>query len=595
LLLLGSLVGDETGGLEVKEFGKAPLLVVLILCASLILTACGSSTPTTAPAATTAVAQAPATAPQATTAPAVSATTTAPAPATTAPAVTSGHPGVYREAWFGPDPATLDPQASQPAGYTTRFMYGNLYIGLTTYDEKANVVPGIAKEWKASPDSRTWTFSLNPAAKFSSGRQVTANDVAFSFERALDPKLKNAQATGALGDIDGAMAKFGGQAEKIAGINVVDETTLELKLTLPTAFLPTKLAISNAYILDKNIVEANPKWWETKSAGAGPFQLSEWLHNQKIVLSPNPGWHGNKVKLQKVEYLMVGDQTNRLNLFESGQTDTHWQLLTAEIERLSKDKGDLGKSFKQYPQGFGFTFYMGMNGNAYEPFKDAKVRKAISMALDSAAINEVPLNGAGIQATGLVSNGMPGFKPNQMTTKFDVAGAKKLLAEAGFSDPSKMPELTLTQVGSGPDAAGTAQYIQQALKTDLGLNVKIEVVDQAQFQGLLRQNKVASWTTLMIAGYTDPYAMLSNFHSKSPFNTFGYNNPEVDALLGRALATQDNTARYQLYNQIEAKVLEDAVVMPVMWAKFYYLERPWVSGYKVNVLGIMPFTDVEVK
>lgn len=574
---------------------RLPLLVVCLLLASGLIAACGDNTPTTAPATTAASTTAASTtqATSQTTAAAASAATTA-----AAPAASSGHPGLYREAWYGPDPVTLDPQASQPGGYTTLYMYGNLYIGLTDYDQDLKVIPGLAKEWKSTPDSKTWTFTLNPAAKFSSGRQVTATDVAYSFERALDPKLKNARAVGGpLGDIVGAADKFGGKAETISGMKVVDNATIEFSLNLPTSFFPSKLASGGSvYIVDKDVAEANPaKWWETKSAGAGPFQLAEWQHNQKIAMTPNPGWYGSKVKLNRVEYLMVGDQTNRLSLFESGGTDGHWQLLTAEIDRVTKDRGDLGKMLKTMPKGFGYTYALQLNQNGYAPFKDAKVRKAVMMALDSVSINETPLNNAGIVATGLVSNGLPGFKPDQMKFKYDPEGAKKLLAEAGFADGSKLPELTLTQIGAGPDAAGTTQYIQQQLITNLGMSVKIDVTDQQRFIALSREGKVAAWTGLMIVNYAEPYAMLSNFSSKSPLNTYGYNNPDVDAMLMKALATQDDSARYGIYQEVEARLLDDAAIMPVMWSKFYYLQRPWVSGYRVNALGIMPFTELEVK
>jgi ABC-type transport system substrate-binding protein len=592
---------------------------MLMMVASLLLAACGDNTATTAAttaaattaagttaSATTAAAATTAGAATTTAAAKTTASATTAAAATTASAATtaaastasSGHPGIYREAWYGPDPTTLDPQAVQPSGYTTRFMYNNLYLGLTDYDEKVNVIPGIAKDWKATPDSMVWTFNLNPAAKFSSGRAVTAADVAYSYERAVDPKIKNPQALGVVGDIAGASDKFAGKADKISGIKVVNDTTIEFTLTpqTATAFFPNKLALANGYILDKDIVDANPtKWWETKSAGAGPFQLSEWQHSQKIVLTPNAGWTGNKVKLTRVEYLMVGAQENRLNLFESGQTDTHWQLLTPEIERLSKDTGDLGKSFHQLPMGFGFTLTFNMNSRAYEPFTNPKVRQAVMMALDSESINATPLNGAGIQASGIISNGLPGYKADQMKTKFDAAAAKKLLADAGYADGSKMPELTLTQVGTGGDIGRTTEFIQQSLITNLGMNVKISVTDQQGFIPALGAGKLSAWVYLLITPYPDSYSVLSNFFSKSPFNYYGYNNPEVDALLMKSVTIQDTAARYAVYQDIEAKILNDGAIMPLMWGKFYYLSRPYVSGYQVNVLGIMPYTNIEVK
>jgi oligopeptide transport system substrate-binding protein len=594
-------------------------LVVLSLLTTLALAACGDNTATTAPATTSAATSAAttgaATSAATTTGAATSAATTgaatkaatsavattgaatsAAAAATTEVAVgTSGHPGIYREVWFGPDPSTLDPQASQPAGWTTKYMYGNLYVGLTDYDEKANVIPGIAKEWKASADNKVWTFSLNPAAKFSSGRQVTADDVVYTYERAVDPKLKNPQALAAVNDIVGATDRFAGKAEKISGIKVVDPATVEFTLNLPTPFFPSKLAISNVYILDKDIVESGAKWWETKSAGAGPFQLAEWQHSQSIALTPNPGWYGSKVKLNRIEYLMVGDSSNRLSVFESGKTDAHWSLLTAEIDRISKDKGELGKTLVQVPEGLAYSFSFFMNANGYEPFKNVKVRKAVSMVLDPVEANDKAFNGAGIAATGIIASGMPGFKPNQSKIKFDPTAAKQLLKDAGYDDGSKLPPLTLTQIGTGADIKGFMEYAQNSLKENLGMNVTIQVVDQAQFIGMVQQGKVAAWLTILIGGYPDPYSMLSNFSSKSPQNYYGYNNPEVDGMLFQALGTADNNARYALYQQIESKLLDDAAVAPIMWGKLSYLKRPYVTGYRVNTLGIMPFTNIEVK
>ncbi|MEI7554626.1 peptide ABC transporter substrate-binding protein, partial [Candidatus Chlorohelix sp.] len=518
------------------------------------------------------------------------------AAATTAAVASSGHPGIYREVWFGPDPATLDPQASQPQGNTTKYLYSNLYIGLTDYDEKGSVIPGIAKEWKASADSKVWTFTLNPAAKFSSGKQVTAADVAYTYERAVDPKIKNPIAIGIVGDIVGATDKFAGKADKISGIKVVDDATIELTLANPTPFLTSKLAFTNAYILDKTIVDSGDKWWETKSAGAGPFQLAEWQHGQQIALTPNPNWFGSKVKLTRIEYPMVGaDNTNRLSVFESGKTDGHWSLLTDEANRLKKDTGEMGKMFKQWDIGMGYTMYFGMSANAYEPFKDAKVRQAVTMALDSQAINDTPLNSAGFTATGIVPSGIPGYVPGQMKLKYDPTAAKKLLADAGFAEGSKMPKLVISQVGSGPDVAGTTQFIQSALQTNLGMTVEISVTDQQSMIAQQMQGKVAAWVSMLITAYPDQYAVLSQFFSKNPQNTFGYNNPEYDGMLMGSLAIQDNTARNAVYNKLEAKLLDEAVVMPLMWGKFYTLQRPYVSGFRVNVLGIMPYTNLEVK
>jgi ABC-type transport system substrate-binding protein len=139
------------------------------------------------------------------------------------------------------------------------------------------------------------------------------------------------------------------------------------------------------------------------------------------------------------------------------------------------------------------------------------------------------------------------------------------------------------------------QYVQNSLKTQLGMKVEIQVTDQQSFVPMLMQGKVSAWATLMFMGYADQYAALSNFSSKSPNNVYGYANPEVDALLLQSVTVQDTKARETLYNQIESKLLEDMPVMPIMWGKFYVMQRPYVSGYRVNVLGIMPFTNVEVK
>lgn len=255
-----------------KNSSRLSLVAVLLMMVATILGACGDNTAT--PAATTANATTQASA--TTTSAASTAATTAKAATTqaattaaaTAAVASSGHPGIYREVWYGPDPVTLDPQASQPQGYTTRYMYNNLYVGLTDFDVKANVVPGIAKEWKASADAKVWTFTLDPTAKFASGRQVTAADVVYTYERAVDPKIKNAVALGVVGDIVGASDKFAAKADSISGIKVIDPGTIEFTLLQPTPFFPTKLASTAGFILDKDIVESGAKWWETKSAGA---------------------------------------------------------------------------------------------------------------------------------------------------------------------------------------------------------------------------------------------------------------------------------------------------------------------------------------
>jgi ABC-type transport system substrate-binding protein len=127
------------------------------------------------------------------------------------------------------------------------------------------------------------------------------------------------------------------------------------------------------------------------------------------------------------------------------------------------------------------------------------------------------------------------------------------------------------------------------------MNVRIDVTDQQRFVPLVQQGKVAAWATLMVTAYPDQYSMLSNFHSKSPFNYWGYNSPEVDGLLAQALGTQDEKARIAIYNQVEAKLMDDAAIMPIMWGKFYFLQKPYVSGFRTNPLGIMAYTNLEIK
>jgi oligopeptide transport system substrate-binding protein len=583
---------------------RSQFWISLVVLISLGLSACVSPAPTVAPVA-------PTLPPAATTAPTVAPTQAAPAEPTTPPVAptealpptaypatagapaTGGGGGTLRWAVEGVNelPA-IDPPlagASQSVG-----VINLVFEGLVRLDSDLKVAPAGAASWDIADGGKTFTFHIRKGLKFADGTPVTAEDFAYSLNRAFGKDFANGNAGYYLSNIVGATDVTAGKAQTISGIKVIDPATLEIDLQTPATYFLDQLTFPASFVVSKKAIEANPTGWTDTAFGTGPFMVKEWKHNQSITLVPNPNYWMGQPKLDAIELPFFQDAETAYKLYQTGELDIMgtYNFPTTHIPDVAQLP-----DFHQVNQFF--VAYIGFN-NAKKPFNDVKVRQAFAQALDKKTLTEKVLEGAVVEADTLIPPGMPGYNANAKVQTFDVASAKKLLAEAGYPDGKGFPKIAFAINNQDPNFAKLAAAFQQMWQENLGVQVDLNTEELAKFNDDLTAtaNKpdapeaLSFFLSVWGADYPDPQNFVSQQLRTGVGNNNGhYSNAEFDKLVDQADVGTDPEARYQLYQQAEQIALTEVGWLPLYYGKTNLLLRPTVSGLVVTPQGLFPKPD----
>jgi oligopeptide transport system substrate-binding protein len=487
------------------------------------------------------------------------------------------------------DPSTLDPQLATFADDIS--VVKQLYRGLFTYDQDLKVVPAIAKEMPTqdnggiSKDALTYTLKLRSNATWSDGLPVTAQDFVYAFQRLFDP---NAGAQGYYfsfyNAIDGAEAAAGGTGslEQI-GVSAPDNQTLVIKLARPQPTLPTLLALWPASPLRKDLIAQNGASWTDagKLVTDGPFVLKDYTHGDSIVLDANTNyWGDDKPTLQELVYRIIPDDSAALVAYQNGEID-----MTAVP---GPDTARFANSLEDVRSGKLETYAIQYN-TKQAPFDNALVRQAFSRAVDRDAYVTALLHGVGQPALGWLPPDMPGGDASVGTDLgFDANAARALLSQAGYKDGKGFPTVTLTIADVQPNRL-TAEFLQQQLKQNLGIDLKIETVEATNFYQRYQQSDFQLTWASWFADYADPENWLpQQFATKGGFNVFGYSNSKVDGLFAQAAAELDQSKRLALYGQAEKLIIADQALTPIFHSENNYLVKRNVGGLTPTALDAEP-------
>lgn len=467
------------------------------------------------------------------------------------------------------EPQTLDPHLVGDADSAEYVVH--IFGGLVGIDHSLKLVNDLAEKWEVSTDGKTFTFTLRKDAKFHDGKQVTAQDVKYSLERALDPRTGSTVADTYLGDIVGARDRLANRARDVAGVKVLDNATVQITIDAPKPYFIWQLTYTAAYVVDKANVEGGGRAWADKPNGTGPFKLTT-KSTSEIVLARHESYHGAKANLREVRFFITGAGITR---YETDEIDMV-PIGTADIDRVTDTRNPLSKELLTADQ-FSFS-YIGFD-TTIPPFDDAKVRQALALAIDKEKLAAVVLKNMATKAEGILPPGLPGFNKDLKTLAFDPARAKQLLAESKYA--GKMPPMILTISGSGAAPVGTPPAIQEMIKQNLGLDIDIQLVETGTFFSGLYARRYPMFITGWIADYPDPYDFLDIlFHSKSELNHGNFTSAQLDQLLEQARVERDEAKRMQTYQQAEQLLISAAAVIPLDYAREYWLVKPYVKGVK---------------
>lgn len=494
------------------------------------------------------------------------------------------------------EPPTLDPAlAIDQVSFT---VINAMYEGLTALDANGKVIPAAAEKWDVSEDGKTYTFHLHQDAKWSNGDALTANDFVYGWLRALDPNLdpKPSEYAYQLYYIAGAEAynTGSGNAEDVA-IKALDEHTLEVTLNNPTTYFTSMLGLS-VYAPIHTSVKENPAFAAEASTiiGNGPFVMTEWKRNNSITLVPNENYHArDEIKFNKIFFTMVNDSNSELNMYETNKIDYAGAPTgSLPIDQYTTISEKYGDEFKI--KGTASLYYYLFN-TTQAPFDNAKIRQALSMAIDRKLITEKVTMGGQLPAYGLVPPGILGtndeFRNEYSDAYFaeDVEQAKTLLAEGlAESGLTAMPEFTLTY-NTNEMHQKVAEAIVDMWRSNLGITAKIGNEEW----GVFLENRNAMNFDVARAGwgadYNDPISYIGLFTSTSGNNGTGYSSPEYDALVAEAGKATDTKTRMDIMAQAEKLFIESHAIIPIYYYSTVYLTKPNLENVYIDFKGDVNF------
>ena len=499
---------------------------------------------------------------------------------------------------YGSNPETLDPalNSAVDGGNTIITVFETLLI----INENNEAVPGQAESWTTSEDGLTWTFTMRDGLKWSDGTDLNAKDFEYSFKRMANPDTAAPYAETCLGMIDGFEEAAGFPdadgnptvEPNLDALNVKasdDGKTLTIVLAYPCSYFDKIVAFAAMSPVQKATVEANGDAWCTSPdtyVCNGPFMITEWTPSERIVLTKNPnyvgGWDSSKIVSESITLLLLEDSSASFAAYNSGEAQLIKDVPTDEIPSLTKaeDGGDF------YVDTILGTYYVSMNLQ-HDAFKDAKVRKALALAIDRDYVANTIMQGTYSAASNIVGPGIVdengyfydnanGGSPYIADDyEANLAEAKKLLADAGYPNGEGYPTLEYSTNDAGYHVP-LAEYLQQAW-SDLGITLTISKMEWSSFTAARRAGEYDVARNGWVMDYNDPSNMLELFCSGNGNNDGKYSNPEFDAAI-EASRVADVSEHFAQLHKAEDILMEDTGCLPIAYYNDYWLQSPALKG-----------------
>lgn len=577
--------------MRTRAFSTLSLVLMLV---ALLAAACGQGGAGQSP---TPAADAQPTAGAAATAPATDATA-APAPTAatggTAPADTLRWPVEGLSELTSLDPA-------KPGDAPNNIVIGLIFAGLVRLGPDLEVQPDGAASWKVSEDGKVYTFTIRDGLKFGDGTPVSANDFAYSINRALSPDIGAFAASAHFGHIVGAQEVIDGKAKAAAGVKAIDAKTLEVTLDAPIAYFLALLTYADTSVVPQKLIESGANWQE-QAYGTGPFKVKEWKHGQSIVLEANPNYWQGRPGIAYVQMPFTKDSETAYQLYQTGELDIQGSGQNPVPAAHIPDVQSL-PDFKSAAQLT--TRYIGFN-HLKPPFDNLAVRRAFALAIDKPTLANQVLAGGVVPADRILPTGLVGTQLPIKPLAFDAAAAKDALAQAGFANGQGLPEITLAY-GQEGDNETVVQALQSMWEQNLGVKVKLQSFELATFSKNLDTTYYTPTEGLQFyysvwgADYPDPQNFLSQLlRSGNPNNNGHFSDPQFDQLVDEADRLGDRTQierRLQLYNQAEQIAIDQVAWAPLFYPKLNILLRPRVTGIVLTPQGLIipDWSKVELK
>jgi len=490
----------------------------------------------------------------------------------------------------GTEPSSVDPHTS--TGVPEYHIQMALFEGLVAKHPKTlEIMPAVADTWQISDDGLVYTFHIRENAKWSNGEKLVADDFVKSWHRALLPALAN-EYVESLFVLKNAEKFFRQEVKNFSdvGVKALDDNTLRIELENPTPYFLQLLDHHSMFPVHIDTIskfspidERDSTWTRPENfVGNGPFVVHEWTPGKVFSVTANPYyWDAKTVRLKEIHFYPIEQLLAEERMFKARQLHkTEW-MPYAKIEKYKKANNPEYVTFPYLA-----TYYYMFNVTK-PPMNDVRVRKALAYSIDREAITKNITKGEQIPAYALTPPDVLGYT-SRAKMSYDLDLARKLLAEAGYPNGEGMPPIELIY-NTSEDHQKVAQAVQQMWKKNLNIHVTLQ---NQEWKVFLNNQKLLNYQITRMAwvgDYVDPNTFLEIFITGGGNNRSGWSNKKYDELIRAATSAKSREERYELFQEAEKILVEEAPLIPVYNYSTNNLLSTDVKGYDMNIMDYHPY------
>lgn len=502
-----------------------------------------------------------------------------------------------------------------PDNIAHNMIYDPLIRDRSAKDNTDEIVPAAAESWDVSEDGLTYTFHMNPDAKWSDGSKVTANDFEFTFKQMADP---NTAATNAW-LFDGVIVNFSealynnGKTPDEIGVKALDEETLEIQLVHPASYF-LQLVAGSAYPVNQAKYEEYGSEYGTapdKTVYNGPLKVTSWNQNTEMVLEKNDQYWGQEdMQLDKVNYKVIQESSTAVQAFINGELD----VVSTSDTNWGKTITAAGDSQEMTVPSSAPDFFMFNLKNEY--LSNTKIRQALSIAFDRQEMVDTLRDGMSVPIYSMMPDTM---KVGDKTYTELVDGKNYFVTQMQeeYTDPKALLQEGLAELGKSTDPSqmtiryasrGTTElskkigeWMKQVWEEKLGINVQIDMMEWN-----IMWDKIDAGDYDIACGgwgpyYNEPSALLQLFEPVNGYfnaDKTGWNNEDSQKfteLLNQAKDVVDDKEKAEIYLQAEQLVVGNALIAPMYLEASPTYVKNYVKNYYVTTNGLVDFSQVSVE
>ena len=470
------------------------------------------------------------------------------------------------------EPDTVDFQCTSLYYIVADNVFDRLVTTEKGADGETRIAPSLAESWVVSDDGTRYTFRLREGVTFSNGSALTASDVLYTFTRLLTHP--NARNQDIVEGIKGAGELERGEADKLAGFDILDDLTFTITLEQPFEAFLACLSMSGASIMDEQTTEEVGDRFGTDPdamVGTGPFIFKQWNHGEGMLFEANEACWAGAPRCAGIDIRFERDAENVQMMFEEGKLDI---LDLDEVPDYADYyiHGDIYQDKLLEVQRVGIC-YIALN-ESVPPLNDVRVRKALQLSLDRETLLDVVYGSRGEVENGIFPHGLYGYNADLAAIPFDQEQARTLLSEAGYPNGF---DLDVSVRSSSTQQNMTLLRLAAEMWGEVGIRASIRVMSEDEFMSRRNNGELACYTATWTADYDDPDNFIYAFFGddeRTRSRSLCYGDKGVMARVRAARSITDPVERIREYQGLEKKIVQDDAA----WIPLFSRNRQYVMS-----------------